>query len=185
MKKILLTSLLVSATFVSPAFAFDENDAKKVYDDRIASWATAPTVISAIKAQNEQTADYDQAKIDELDKKWQSDDATIIDPVINNDLSKELKSVVDTSNSYFAEIFVMDAKGLNVGTSAKTSDYWQGDEAKWQKTFQVGAGSVDIGDVKFDESSQSYTRQLSFPVMDGETPIGAVTVSINADFLPE
>ncbi len=185
MKRLLLTTLLASATFAAPAFAFDANDAKKIFEERVSPWVTAPNVIAAIKSQNEQTSGYDQAKIDELDKKWQSDDATVIDPVVNNDLSKELKSVVDKSGSYFSEIFVMDAKGLNVGVSAKTSDYWQGDEAKWQKTFLVGAGSVDIGDVKFDESSQTYTRQLSFPVMDGETPIGAVTVSISADFLPE
>jgi hypothetical protein len=42
------------------------------------------------------------------------------------------------------EMFVMDAKGLNVGQSDVTSDYWQGDEAKWQKTYGAGPGVVFV-----------------------------------------
>ena len=35
-----------------------------------------------------------------------------------------------------------DNKGLNVGQSDVTSDYWQGDEAKWKKSYKMGAGAV-------------------------------------------
>jgi uncharacterized phage infection (PIP) family protein YhgE len=37
---------------------------------------------------------------------------------------------------------VKDNKGLNVGQSDVTSDYWQGDEAKWKKSYKMGAGAV-------------------------------------------
>jgi hypothetical protein len=81
------------------------------------------------------------------------------------------------------EIFVMDNKGLNVGQSDITSDYWQGDEAKWQKTYSVGASAIHISDVAKDESTQSFQSQLSLPVVDpaNNQVIGAVTIGINVE----
>jgi hypothetical protein len=79
----------------------------------------------------------------------------------------------------------MDNKGLNVGQSGITSDYWQGDEAKWQKTYGKGPDAILIDDVEFDESSQTFQSQVSLPVVDsisGEV-IGAVTVGVNMDLL--
>ena len=83
------------------------------------------------------------------------------------------------------EIFVMDNKGLNVGQSDVTSDYWQGDEAKWQKTFLAGADAVFIDAVEFDESTQTFQSQLSLPVVDPQSGdvIGAVTIGVNVDTL--
>jgi hypothetical protein len=65
----------------------------------------------------------------------------------------------------------------------KTSDYWQGDEAKWQESFKDGAGAVHAGGVEFDESSQDYLVQISVPVMDSGKAIGALTIGVNLDFL--
>jgi len=47
----------------------------------------------------------------------------------------------------------------------KTSDYWQGDEAKFTESFKGGSGAVHIGDVEFDQSAQAYLVQISVPVM--------------------
>ena len=66
----------------------------------------------------------------------------------------------DDSEGLFTEIFVMDAVGLNVAASDTTSDFWQGDEAKWQQTYSAGSGAVHISDVELDESTQSYQSQV-------------------------
>lgn len=42
----------------------------------------------------------------------------------------------------YAEIFVMDNQGANVAMSDKTSDYWQGDEDKFVRSFAGGEGKV-------------------------------------------
>jgi hypothetical protein len=68
-----------------------------------------------------------------------------------------------------------------VAMSDKTSDYWQGDEAKFKKSFNNGEGAVFIDDVKFDDSSQAYTVQVSVPVIDGDKVIGAITFGIDLD----
>ena len=79
----------------------------------------------------------------------------------------------------------MDAKGLNVGTSDVTSDYMQGDEGKWQKTYLVGPDATFIDEVEFDESSKTFQSQVSTTVVDPATgkAIGAVTIGMNVEKL--
>lgn len=156
---------------------------KAFVESKIAKIATSPEVIAAVNAANIKHVDLSQADIDELDKKWRADDAVIIDSVMNNATSQFLKKQVEENQGVLTEIILMDDKGLNVALSDQTSDYWQGDEAKWQKTYKAGAGAIDVSDVDFDESSQMFVLQISVPVLDGTIPIGALTVGINADEL--
>ena len=83
------------------------------------------------------------------------------------------------------EIFVMDNRGLNVAQSDVTSDYWQGDEAKWKKTYSVGPDAVFVDEVELDESSQTFQAQISMSIKDPATNavIGAITVGVNVDEL--
>jgi len=75
----------------------------------------------------------------------------------------------------------MDNQGGNVAMTDKTSDYWQGDEAKFQKSFNGGAGAVFVDEVEFDDSAQAYLVQVSVPVKDNNTVIGAITIGIDVD----
>lgn len=81
----------------------------------------------------------------------------------------------------FTEIFVVDANGLNVGQSAITGDYWQGDEAKFQNTFPNGPDAVFIDEAEWDEDRRIWRAQLnlSIPSEDGTRAIGAATVEVN------
>lgn len=155
----------------------------------IAAIANDPVVISAILAQNAVTASYDQAKIDELDKQWRAEvDAAskpLIDATLANAASQYLKGVQDASAGKYTEIFVMDAKGLNVAQSSLTSDYWQGDEDKFTASFGAGAGGVHVGDVEQDESTQVFQSQVSVAISDPATGavIGAITVGVDVSML--
>ncbi len=161
----------------------------KLADTQVREWIKDPIVINAIKAQNVKHASMTQADIDRLDKQWMAETGASSQPLIQsllkNDLSKFLKAKKESSKGLYTEIFVMDNKGLNVGQSDVTSDYWQGDEAKWQKTFLVGPKAIHISDVKKDESTQSYQSQLSLPVVDpaNNQVIGAITLGINVEQL--
>ncbi|MEO0930160.1 MAG: hypothetical protein AAFY14_05850, partial [Pseudomonadota bacterium] len=86
---------------------------------------------------------------------------------------------------FVTEVFVMDDKGLNVAQSVETSDYWQGDEAKWKETYQVGPDALHISDVEFDESTGFYQSQASLAIKDPESGevIGAITFGINVQNL--
>lgn len=174
-------AILVSST---AAFAGDyDAKAKALADTTIKAWLNNPVVINAVKASNDKHASLTQADIDALDKQWRADDADLINGVMDNELSTYLKGIEADGAGMYTEIFVMDNKGLNVGQSVKTSDYWQGDEAKWQETYLKGADSIHLSDVEEDESSQTFQMQISLPVVDGSDVIGAVTVGVNAENL--
>ena len=158
-------------------------------ETELAAWAADPAIIAAIRAQNVRTAGYGEAQVLEMDNAWRAEVGTAatptIDMVMNAPLSSELLNRVEGSMGRMTEVFVMDAVGLNVAASGVTSDMWQGDEAKWQETYGVGAGAVHYGEVEYDESTQQYLTQVSMTVSDPVTgePIGAITFGINAESL--
>jgi len=155
---------------------------------KVAPWLSDPAVIGAIKDQNGKTASYSDADIQKLDKQWRAEvDASakpLIDSVLKDPLSAFLAKKKEAAGGIITEVFVTDAKGLNVGQSDVTSDYWQGDEAKWQKTFLVGPDAIFVDKVEKDESTQALQSQVSVTIKD-ETgkAIGAITLGINVDGL--
>lgn len=155
----------------------------------VAGWVSDPVVIAAIKAQNEKNASLAQTDIDTLDKTWRAEvtatDKPTISAVLGNDLSKFLAGKKEASEGMITEVFVTDNKGLNVGQSDVTSDYWQGDEDKWQKTFLVGPDTIFVDEVEQDESTQALQSQASMTISDPESgeAIGAITIGISLDNL--
>lgn len=146
----------------------------------LAKIGTDPIIVKAVKAENAKGKTLDQIK--ELDKKWMATAgiADYMKVLMENECGKYLRKL-HASTPYYAEIFVMDNQGANVAMSDKTSDYWQGDEAKFIKSYNNGKGAVFVDEVKFDNSTQAYLVQVSVPVKDGEKVIGAMTFGINVD----
>ena len=175
---------------VAPAAANDyEPQIRSAYETHIKPWLTDPVVIEAVKAQNEAHAALGDAEIEALDQQWRSEaksgSGPLIDKVLGAKLSKFLADKKSSAGGVVTEMFVMDNKGLNVGQSDVTSDYMQGDEAKWQKTYQAGADAMFIDEVEFDDSTESFQSQMSVTVTDpasGEA-IGAITIGINVEEL--
>lgn len=156
--------------------------------DTAMGWINNAVVIDAIKAQNSKHASLSQAEIDSLDKQWRDGvnggDTSIIDNILSNELSGYLEGVKAEYESVYTEIFVMDNKGLNVGQSDVTSDYWQGDEGKWKNTYLKGAGAIDIGELEEDESTGAFQSQLNTSIVDNDgNVIGAITIGIAVDGL--
>lgn len=159
-----------------------------VHDGLHAEIAT-PAVIAALRARNAENAGVDQARVDALDSQWRDEvkagGGTLIDAAMGHPVSSDLRAVQARHQGLLTEIFIMDNLGLNVAQSDPTSDYWQGDEAKWQQTYAVGPDAVFIDEIEFDESSQAMQSQVSFSIVDPDTgaAIGAVTVGIDVDML--
>ncbi|MDC5852618.1 hypothetical protein [Vibrio europaeus] len=160
---------------------FAMNDVKAIASDA--------DVVSAIKIQNQESSQLDQNQITSLDNDWRSQvgqsNAPLITSKLSSELSKKLASMQESSQGVITEIFVMDNKGLNVAQSAVTSDYWQGDEAKWQQTYLVGSDAYHISEIEEDESTQMFQSQVSYAISDpisGQV-IGAITVGVNVEEL--
>lgn len=183
-----LAAALLALSLTPAAHANDfEPQIKEFVAKQIMPWLSDKAVIDAVKAQNAAHAGLDDAKIDVLDKQWRKEakagGGELTKKVMGNALSTYLKGKQDAAKGLISEMFIMDNKGLNVGQSSMTSDYMQGDEAKWKKSYGAGAGAIFIDEVNFDESSKSFQSQVSVTISDGGTAIGAITVGVKVEKL--
>ncbi|WP_219821783.1 hypothetical protein [Sneathiella aquimaris] len=148
------------------------------------TWLANPVVRVSIDSQNKKYSAIDQSTIDDLDKQWRKErkekDQPLIAATLSSPLSNYLLQIQAASVGLYTEMFVMDAKGLNVGQSSITSDFWQGDEAKFQKTFPKGSGQIFIDEPEYHEGSKTWRAQVNMTISNNDDkPIGAVTIEYN------
>ncbi len=143
-----------------------------------------PIIVKAVKAENAKGKTLEQIKT--MDEQWKTTPgiADFMRELMESECGKHLREIQNGA-AYYAEIFAMDNQGANVAMTDKTSDYWQGDEAKFIETYKEGAGGIYISDVEFDDSTQTYLVQVSVPVKDGDTVIGAITIGIEVDIFEQ
>lgn len=157
--------------------------------DELANWLTDPAMINAIKAQNAAHDGLSEDEVVALDQQWRAEAGAgggpLIEKLLSGPVSGWLLDQQVATAGFVTEVFVMDNKGLNVAQSAQTSDYWQGDEAKWQETYSVGPDALHISEVEFDDSTGFYQSQASLAITDPSTGevIGAITFGINVQNL--
>jgi hypothetical protein len=75
------------------------------------------------------------------------------------------------------EALLMDGKGALVCATAAPSDYWQGDEPKWQRTFVEGRDPF-VDELALDASTDEYAVQLSVPLLRDASRVGALTLTL-------
>ena len=144
-----------------------------------------PVTILSVTSSNKHHEGVQQAEIDKLDEAWKSeaksDDQPLIAEILSSPLSSYLLYTQAKSAGLFTEIFIMDKFGLNVGQSSVTSDYWQGDEDKFQKTFAVGPDAVFIDEPEYDDGTKTWRVQVNLTIVDpsSKAAIGAATAEIN------
>ncbi|MCL9782642.1 hypothetical protein M9194_14495 [Vibrio sp. S4M6] len=188
MKHLLVLIATLSLSF--NIFANEYEAALQGYaNGQVKTIASDPDIIAAVKAQNIANQNLTEDQIIALDKEWRAQvgqsSAPLIEEKLSSPTSKKLVGMQEASDGAITEIFVMDDKGLNVAQSAVTSDYWQGDEAKWKKTYKVGPNAYHISEVEEDESTQMFQSQVSYAITDPASGqvIGAVTVGVNVEEL--
>jgi hypothetical protein len=166
-----------------------ENAPQSIVDyakSELVKWGKDPIIVKAVKEDNARGLTLDTIKA--TDEKWKNTHGVdaFMRAMIDSECGKYLRKLQE-SKPYFDEIFVMNNLGGNVAMTNKTSDYWQGDEAKFKESFKEGQGAIHISNVEFDSSSQAYLVQVSLPVIitdtetKKETVIGAITIGINVD----
>ncbi len=176
---------LINIAFITLAFcttnAIADGHAGKIksYLAGNSEWLKAPELIAAINQQNNDHSGLSEADIEKLDMQWRTEKKAgggdLMNSKMGNELSAFLKEVRSETGDLVVEIFVMDNKGLNVGQTDPTGDYMQGDEDKWQKTYQAGPGAVFVDEV--EEDGGKNVSQASITVVDESgDAIGAATV---------
>ncbi|MEQ8392206.1 MAG: hypothetical protein RIB30_14540 [Thalassospira sp.] len=187
-----VVATLLGSSFVATAKSELPGDPNVLITDAmikdVREWLKNPVVGLSITSQNKLRKDMTQDEIDAADLQWraerEAEDQPLVAAILTNPLSSYLTQVQAQSGGLFAEIFVMDAAGLNVGQSSITSDFWQGDEAKFQNTYPNGPDAVFIDEAEYNEESDTWRSQLNMTMSNEERqPIGAVTIEVNLNEL--
>jgi len=179
----IVSTLLLSffATLSFTVSAEKAPDSLNTLIPQLEKWGHNPVLVNAVNTQNSKDMTLDNIK--KTDEEWRntSEVNDFMASLMDNAAAKKM-SMLETSMPFLVEIFLMDNQGANVAMTNKTSDYWQGDEAKFQQSFNGGKGKAFVGDVEYDDSVSAYLVQISVPVIDdqGQT-IGAITIGVNLD----
>jgi len=115
-----------------------------------------------------------QATLDKLDAQWRAADAADNnnDPLVREHLNNAVAREVTKYQQAFPdniEVFLTDVYGGLVGSTNRTSDYYQADEGWWQAAYNDGQGGVYIGQPEFDESAGAIGSQIALPLRDSRT----------------
>jgi len=132
--------------------------------------ANDPVILNAVKEANVKNKDIPLPEIKKQDEQWIASKGVdpFIEGFITNDCAVRLVAFQDSYNEY-AEIFVTDTRGLIVGETNKTSDYYQADEDWWIKSYQGGQGISFHGEIEYDESAMSESVPIYIPIIEPET----------------
>jgi len=125
------------------------------------------------------------SQMQEIDKKWPrltQDD--VYRQYLNKDVSDDLHRLQKQDSSMIGELLLTDVYGGLVASSGKTTDYYQADEAWWQRAV-AQKGNVYVGEAEYDTSSGLFSIPLAFALRDTRQRIIGVfkvVVDINAFF---
>ncbi len=148
----------------------------------IQEWVNEPVIVKAVEKQNAEN--LSMQVITQRDTAWiavsrrNGSPDSFMKSVFLQPAGAWLREQNRASAGRYTEAFLCDNKGANVAVSDYTSDYWQGDEGKWIKSFNDGSGEVIIGQGKWDKSSNTVQVQISVPVMSGGKAIGVLVVGV-------
>jgi hypothetical protein len=183
--------MMVSFINITPATADESSpiDAEQFIDEAflngMRAWMANPILSVTLNGQNKQHASLTNAEILQLDDQWvrerEAEDQPLISARLSSPLSIFLLRVQALSSGIYTEIIVTDNRGLNAGQNVTTSDYWQGDEDKFKKTFEVGPDAVFIDKPEFHEATRTWRVQVNMTVTDpsSKEKIGSATVDVN------
>lgn len=181
---------IVAAGGVTQVAAQQEPDRQEVLERlenklrAVRHLAFHPAIVRAVRSQNNEQLSMET--IQQRDSEWRStqEENALQRSIGHSRASQVLKTVVDR-NPAFSEAFATDNQGANVAIFPTTSDYWQGDEDKWIKSFNDGDGKQWIGDIEVDESTGTAAVQVSVPILDQGETIGVLVLGITQEYLQE
>ena len=149
---------------------------------KVAAWGNDPVLVSAVLDQNRQQLAL--AEIQRRDRIWPTDTGKVLVTAATSGACADRLRELAASDPIYGEMLVMDNKGALVCATSQTTDYYQGDEDKFTRSFNEGEGDTFVDTPRLDESAAEQLAQISLPVRDGESVIGALTVGVRINAIP-
>ena len=186
MQRITLSLVLLLSTLFSPlSYAeLSQAELQEILAPRIEGLKFLTKngmLLESIRAQNRKGMTLDEIK--KIDEEWKAGSSPLIQELQENKAGNFLKNIIVQQSDVYSEVFLTDAQGANVAAYPATSDYWQGDEAKFTKSYADGKGEVFIGGVEFDESTKANAVQISVPMIYNSEAIGVMVIGVKVSVL--
>jgi hypothetical protein len=137
--------------------------------------AADPEILKAVAAKNAMRETLEEIR--RKDGDWAANPQTPLRKQLSGNACAQRLRDLTKDDPAIVEVILMDWQGANVCVSRETSDYWQGDEAKFRKTYGADK-EVLVDEPAFDASSGTYAIQLSVMVMDRSAKLGALTLTL-------
>lgn len=196
MRPFVLVALMLMAA--SPAAAQQALSAGMEHRPRVEAYARAfvkrfvddAMLHSVVRESTKSHRKLDWGEARALDRRWRNElaDKTpdgLVDTVTHNALSKWLKQQQDGAPGGAAtEILVIDGLGWNIGQTAITVDFFQGDELQWQDILPNDAQAIAVSELEDNGHGQRSLAMVSLPIADGDVNIGVVTLGIDVSKIP-
>jgi hypothetical protein len=139
--------------------------------------AARPKIVAAVAEQNALNRSLEEIQRIDLDWQSQQDLTPLKEALESNPAGQLLKSFVTRAAKMYSEALLMDNQGALVAAYPMPSDYWQGDEEKFQAPWE--SGKLYVGRIRFDESTQVYASPVSVLVFDDDgTKIGVLVMGV-------
>lgn len=137
-----------------------------------------PKVVEEVIKQNKDS-NLTMERIKAIDRRWERQKSSNVkyQAIQKKACSQLLRKLKQKDFCHATEIFVCDHRGAIVCTSDLTSDYWQGDEAKWQRPFKTQKDF--LSKLEWDQSSLSRLVHFSTPIIMEKKSIGVVILGLN------
>ena len=187
MYKKLLAVMFLAFPIVSQAeIQLSDSEIEELLDVKIrfaTHMAFQPNIVRAVESQNGENLTL--ALIKERDQIWIDADGgnnSLIREITRNDVAKYLQRRVE-NNAAIDEVFITDNQGANVAAYPPTSDYWQGDEGKFTSSFNDGTGTIFIGPLEQDASTNKSQVQISAPIISNNQTIGVLIMGVSVDYI--
>ncbi len=184
LKTFILTLLLIKVWLISAYTSADELGTLSVrmrsildaHAQLVKQWANHPAVVNEVIKHNYLEQSLDDVK--QIDRMWREGKKEAFARSLQENKSGHFLKKRILENRLYTEAFLCDGQGAVVGEYPMTSDYWQGDEDKFLKSFNGGEGQVYIGPIEFDESSGEISVQISVPVRSQGATVGVLVVGL-------
>ena len=157
----------------------------KSLSDWVALADVHPLVVSE-SAKLPPIADADLAQaMAPIEQRWPAldTDDPLLGGILSNPLSARLH-VFQSVNPIFAEVLMTDAQGRLIAATGKTTDYWQADEAWWQRAAVLGEHHASVQGISYDTSARVHSLDVSLPIRDWRSPdkppVGVIKGVVNA-----
>jgi hypothetical protein len=134
-----------------------------------------PEVLKAVRAKN--ASGETKEEIQRKDRDWILSPQFPLRKALSTGVCADRLRELTKADPSVVEVILMDKNGANVCVSRETSDYWQGDEAKFQKTFGADKAFF-VDEPAYDQSTGVHAIQISATVYDGATKAGALTLGL-------